>query len=116
VIHLPAGKAACSLIWVDIDRGWRAVQTAKTVHALRKIKDWMTPIDVDVPLFEEQTPNIGGGDEAAQETQQRLAAAISAATSVTDLTDLWARNRDVWDDVLTGLATQRKQQIEGAVA
>lgn len=45
VIHLPAGQGKCTLHWVDIDRGWRAVETAAYVRQWRRLKDWLTPLD-----------------------------------------------------------------------
>ena len=113
VIHLPAGKGTCSLLWVDIARGWQAVQVAKQVRDWRKAQGWFQPVEFDVPLLPES--NIGGGDEAAQETQHRLREQIVSAQSVQQLTDIWARNRDVWDDALTELASARKQEIETGV-
>lgn len=39
VIHLPAGKAECTLYWVDIAAGWEAAQYATWVREWRKRKD-----------------------------------------------------------------------------
>lgn len=117
VIHLPAGKAQCTLLSIDIDRGWRAVQTASQVRNWRSAGDWMKPLEVEQPsLLDEQPVNLGGGHEAAEETQQRLADAIALADSVTALTDLWALNRDVWTDDLTGLATNRKAALQSVAS
>jgi hypothetical protein len=114
VIWLPAGKAKCELLWVDIARGWQAVQVAKQVRDWRKAKGWMTPVELDQSLFADDT-NVSGADEAAQETQHRLAERIWAAPDLKSLTDLWATNRDVWDDSLTELATQRKTALQAAM-
>jgi hypothetical protein len=51
VIHLPAGKATCELLWVDIQRGWRAVHTADQVRRWRKETGWFTPVSVDASMF-----------------------------------------------------------------
>jgi hypothetical protein len=39
VIHLPVGKATCTLVWVDIARGWQMVELAEAVREWRKAKD-----------------------------------------------------------------------------
>jgi hypothetical protein len=114
VIHLPAGKGTCELKWVDVQRGFHAVQTAKQVRAWRKAQGWYSDVELDVPLFAE--PNASGGDEAAIELQHRLREAIAMCSSAVELTDVWARNRDVWDDELTQIASARKQEIEAGVS
>lgn len=116
VIHLPAGKATCELLWVDIQRGWRAVHTADQVRRWRKETGWFTPVSVDASLFDVTPDNVTGASEAAQELSHRLAELITRATTVEALTGLWAMNIDAWDDGLTELAQQRKAQITGAVA
>ena len=45
VIHLPERSGTCTLHWVDIARGWEAVEIAVEVHKLRKHKDWYTTFD-----------------------------------------------------------------------
>lgn len=43
VIHLPAGEARCELHWIDLKRGWEAVQLALQVRAWRKEKNLTQP-------------------------------------------------------------------------
>jgi hypothetical protein len=43
VIHLPAGKATCSLYFVDIAAGWEAAQHAAWVRQWRKRRDLADP-------------------------------------------------------------------------
>lgn len=43
VIHLPAGQGRCELRWIDIARGWSAVETAAEVRRWRSVKDWFEP-------------------------------------------------------------------------
>ena len=43
VIHLPAGEARCELHWIDLRRGWEAVQLALQVRAWRKEKGLTQP-------------------------------------------------------------------------
>ncbi|MGW7434737.1 hypothetical protein [Streptomyces sp. NPDC054849] len=35
IIHLPAGKAECTLYWVDLNLGWEAAQLALTIRGMR---------------------------------------------------------------------------------
>jgi hypothetical protein len=111
VIHLPAGKGQCQLRWVDIERGWQAVQVAKQVRMWRQARNWYQDIELDTSLFDESSRNLSGAPEAAMETHNRLRQLVSDASTVQELTDAWARNRDVWDDELTELAGQRKQEL-----
>lgn len=46
VIHLPAGKATCTLHVVDIAAGWRAAQLCRQVRDWRKQKDLASPFTV----------------------------------------------------------------------
>lgn len=41
IIHLPAGKAECTLYWINIGAGWEAVDLATKVRAWRKRTDLM---------------------------------------------------------------------------
>lgn len=114
VIHLPAGKARCQLRWVDIDRGWRAVQVAKQVREWRSAQGWYQDIAIDPSLFDSEQPQLhaGGGPEAAQEQVDRLRQIVSDASSREELVELWQRNGDVWSDELTELAMQRQTQLQ----
>ena len=53
VIHLPEGKGKCELRWVDIGRGWDAVQTATEVRSFRALKDWYSPWSKPLAVVEE---------------------------------------------------------------
>lgn len=50
VIHLPAGKATCSLHVVDIARGWEAFKLAMHVRTWRQHHDLSTPIGAFQPI------------------------------------------------------------------
>lgn len=101
VIHLPAGSGECRLHWIDIDAGWAAVDVARQVREWRKVgRKLLSPLDVDTPLpFDDAPLPADLGDQ------------IANAATVTDLTDLWARNRDRWTEHHTELATARKQTL-----
>jgi hypothetical protein len=43
VIHLPAGQGRCDIHWIDIARGWEAVQLAVEVRDWRKAKGLTKP-------------------------------------------------------------------------
>ena len=45
IIHVPAGTGTCRLHWVNIARGWQAVQTATAVREWRKIRGLTAPFD-----------------------------------------------------------------------
>lgn len=38
IVHLPAGKATCTIHWVNLQIGWQAAQLALAVRELRKTK------------------------------------------------------------------------------
>jgi predicted RecB family endonuclease len=45
VIHLPERSGHCELKWVDIGRGWDAVQVATEVRRLRSLRNWYDNFD-----------------------------------------------------------------------
>ncbi|MET9861946.1 hypothetical protein ABZY93_22015 [Streptomyces smyrnaeus] len=47
VIHLPQGKATCTLHWADLRKGWELALFAKDVRARRKTRDTLIPFGVD---------------------------------------------------------------------
>ncbi len=49
IIHVPAGTGRCELHWVNIARGWQAVQTAIAVREWRKVKGLTAPLNVPAP-------------------------------------------------------------------
>lgn len=71
VIHLPAGKATCTLYEVDIAAGWEAAQHALWTRQWRKRKNLAVPATqvgggepVPAGTVEQATPavDVGGGD------------------------------------------------------
>lgn len=43
IIHLPAGKRTCTILKIDLTRGWAAAQVAASVHGTwRRERDWLT--------------------------------------------------------------------------
>jgi len=45
VVHLPAGKAQCTLHWVDIKEGWQGIQIAMQARKWRDQKGLIIPFD-----------------------------------------------------------------------
>jgi len=105
IVHLPAGTGTCQLHWVDIEAGWEtASNLAPAVHEWRKRKGLAEPFTATIEL-------------AVQPATDPLADRIVAATTVTQLTDLWRASNGVWTDSHTELARARRVLIEtGMVA
>lgn len=98
VIHLPAGTGTCELKWVDIRRGWDAVQVAKDVREWRTVKGLLYAFD-PVDVFRE----AGFTVEPLSLLEQ-----IAAAGDEDDLTQLWSAHRSEWTDEHTAAAQRRK--------
>ena len=92
IIHLPAGTGRCTLIWVDIDAGWRAVHLATQVREWRARKDLAQPFAHLDPL-----ENL-----------------IAGAPSVDALTALWSQYSSAWTPAHTAQAKARRATIEAA--
>lgn len=76
VIHLPQGQAECNLVWVDIQKGWRACGIAKQVWDWRKEKGLSWP-DTD-----------DEANHAAEESMDLMR--IQTAPSIVRLRELWS--------------------------
>jgi hypothetical protein len=106
IIHLPAGAGTCELVWVDIRRGWEAVQTAAKVREWRALKDLGTPFqDTTEPVLETVHAPEGLDVDAA------LTAAINAATTGEELSKLWEENQTIWGQHHTEAAKARKATL-----
>lgn len=103
VVHLPAGKGECTLHWIDIDAGWRGVQLAGHVREWRKRRDFMKP-------YLQATPAATDAN-TAQEASAALTNAIEAATTVTELEQLYLGHRQTWTDAHTERAAARKESL-----
>lgn len=120
VIHLPAGTGECTLHWVDIAAGWEAVQVATQVRDWRKRgKGLLSPVDVDVPLFDTGSRTPAPAPKPAPEPAPAavvddLADRVASAESAQALTDLWSANKDRWTPHLTDLASARKRLLAEA--
>lgn len=105
IIHLPAGQGTCTLHWVDLIEGWGGVKHAKDVRAWRakRFNDLTEPYARSVTLHQ-VTDHLG------------IIAEIQAATSVDELTQIWATHAGSWSDHLTKLAAERKAALQANVA
>lgn len=104
VIHLPAGTATCTLHWVDLVEGWKAVQLAGRVRQARnaKMRDLFSPF-LPVPSEPVQDGEQLFPDPTEQEPTA-LYALVQACTTGDAVRALWAKHRDVWTPALTDLA------------
>lgn len=105
LVHLPEGSGECRLWWLDLDRGWEAVQLAKVVRDYRRIKpdQWRTPYMAGTS----QALDAGTGREA----HAALLAAIREAHTEEDLYALWEAHQGTWTDEHTAAASKRKTAL-----
>lgn len=99
IIHLPAGKGECNLVWTDIEQGWRGCRIAKQVWDWRAIKGhtWAVGDDDPAPAWEPAT-------------WESLAA---EATTTDHLRTIWNRAKECGDlsDGLKAVLTQRSREV-----
>jgi hypothetical protein len=100
VIHLPAGEQRCELSFVNIERGWDAVQVASQVRELRSHKDWYTPI--------RRGPDLPPPEPA---TVDEL---IDRAATVDELRMVWSKAiaNGNWTEENLTRAKSRKAELE----
>lgn len=118
VIHAPAGKGTCRLLWADIEAGWRAVDVATRVRAARAAgRRMLSPaelsVDQPLPLAESSvdTDSHAPAPNAPDRGTERLAALrneVAAAPTQKRLVELWQLNQELWSDELTQIAAVRK--------
>nr|WP_300338770.1 PD-(D/E)XK nuclease family protein [Actinomyces sp.] len=108
LIHLPEGQGRCDLYWLNIARGWEAVELAWKVRQHRRVKrdQWLTPY-------------TGGTAQALAagttgEASSALLNAISQAPTVQALEGLWAAHQGTWQPVHTDAARARKTALTQA--
>lgn len=105
VMHIPAGKAACTLHRVDITAGWEAATLCQQVRLWRARRDLATGYASPIPdpLARIERSN----------TANALTAAIKAAQTVGDLEALWATasQAGTWTTAHTAAAGARKHQL-----
>lgn len=108
LVHLPEGKGECHLWWLDLDRGWEAVELAWRVRQYRRIKrdEWRTPYEAGTAAA------LDAG--TSREASAALITAIEAATSVDDLNQLWATHQGTWTTEHTAAAAARKTTLTQA--
>lgn len=97
IVHLPSGQARCDLYWIDLVAGLEAANLAVTIRNWRK-KQVLERADMTARTI----------------TAQDLTDLIHAAPTYPDLLALHAQHRDVWGDVHTLQAGQRRKEVEAA--
>lgn len=93
VVHVPAGGGSASLHWVDLRKGWRAVEIAHEVRALRADKSALYPVREAVKA-------------------KTLHEQIDAATTTPALLAVYHANKRSWTDAHTAAASARKRVLE----
>jgi hypothetical protein len=101
VIHLPAGEGRCSLEWVNISAGWKAVQLATDVRTWRARKKLIYPFD---PV--ELVTAVFPATEVVTLDEQ-----IEAATTRDELKALFREHRAEWTDEHTAAAKRRSTHL-----
>ncbi len=86
--HVPREKGECTLYWVDIEKGWEAVQFAMELKEVRRrgkkmLRDVALPDPVPVPPL----PNAGEGMKVAElrEFAKKWAIPLSGHTKKADI-------------------------------
>lgn len=113
VIHLPAGAGRCELKWVNIARGWDAVQVAKDVREWRAVKGLMWSMD-PVEVLREGGFEVEPVIDITHGSGINVMWAVESAPSEGALGDLWRAHRDTWTDAHTAAARKRKAELHQA--
>lgn len=97
IIHLPAGTGTCTLYWIDLLAGWRAVLVCRDIREqrARPMRQIVTPFDDDDP----QLP-IAPVPVAPPSLEEQIRAAADRAT----VTSLWKTHAAEWTEELTTIA------------
>jgi hypothetical protein len=67
LIHLPKGKGTCTLYWVDITKGWEAIQFAMQLKKIRlDSKKWLRDVSLPEPVPVPPLPDNGDGMKIAE--------------------------------------------------
>ena len=91
VVALNAKTGKCELVWVDLTRGWRAVERALWVREWRKVKDLFSPFRRDL----------------VEEVHLRIADLIADALSREELKAIHDNAGKAWTPQHAELANQR---------
>lgn len=79
IIHLPAGRGECHLMWVDIAEGWEVAHLATKAKRAQKRKGWFSPASFAAPTVHPsavvEQPAVGdhGTAPTAETVKARLA-------------------------------------------
>lgn len=103
IIALNAKTGQCDLLWVDLRRGWAAVEISRQVRDARNWKGLSWPYDG--PAAEPKA-------DLTVEAAAALDVAIRKASTTDELVQLWAAAGTAWTDAHTQLAAARKADLQ----
>jgi hypothetical protein len=106
VMHLPAGKATCTIHQVDIAAGWEAAQLCRQVRAWRSRRNLAAQY-TPTPAATTVTDRL-----ATQAVDSILLSRIAEAATVDQLTQLWSTNQAGWTATHTAAAARRKRHLQ----
>jgi hypothetical protein len=101
VIALNAKTGRCDLHWVDLVKGWNAVQISKQVRDARNWRDLATPLVIHPESARDLTV----------EAKAALATAIPQAASEDELIALWKKAGNQWTAEHTAMAAARRTEL-----
>lgn len=125
ILPLNSITGECQPFWVDLDKGWQAVQAAGIVRGWRSVDNKrqltqpyqpttqpaLMPAEAPIAGATPGTPMLTvlpGGAEAGA----ALVNAIQAAASADQLIELWRAAGQAWTEHHTALASQRKTALQ----
>jgi hypothetical protein len=112
IIALNAATGTCELKWIDIAKGWQAVELATQVRDWRAANNLMRPFDIPAAqLPMDPTPAQDQARDLTAEAQAALTVAIHKATSEDELIQLWTAAGTAWQPHHTEMVKARKAEL-----
>jgi hypothetical protein len=102
VVHMPAGSGKAELKWVDIRKGWRAVELATNVRAWRSTKGLITPFQTAEGVVRDVFPET---------VPLTLMERVKAATSRAELVALYLERDEEWTEEHTRAAKVKSNKL-----
>jgi len=116
VMHLPVGKAECTLYRVDLAEGWRASRLCADVREWRKAKDLAAPISVAeaAPSMASVTAIAPAQSVVRQPSWEERFSAVQSKQQAAELYESARSDLEVrrTPDRLKGLVELARQQLE----
>jgi hypothetical protein len=116
VMHVPIGEKTCTLHWIDLTEGWKAVQLCDNVRDWRKAKGLHTPFSIaEVP-----TDEPGSNPRVRAASWEERFASITSRPHATLLYREYLRAGGVHESPeatrLVGIAMEHLRQLEESSA